>query len=55
MFCMDAGRWFGEVELQTGEPPSCSVIAVTPLQCFVLDKESFEKLLVGKDSLLQFQ
>ena len=43
------------MELQSGKKAACSVIAAGRLQCFVLDQESFERLLSNRGEMLEFE
>jgi len=45
------GEWFGEMALLNNEPRTATVMAVGPVECFVLSFDSF-KLLRGKSELL---
>lgn len=45
------GQFFGEMSLMTGEPRSASVVAMTDLDSYVLDKETFRELLRARPEL----
>jgi small-conductance mechanosensitive channel/CRP-like cAMP-binding protein len=40
-----AGQFFGEMALLTGEPRSATVVALTDVECYRLDKASFQEIL----------
>jgi CRP-like cAMP-binding protein len=42
---LPAGRVFGEMGLMTGEPRRATVIAKTDVECYRIDKDSFEKMV----------
>ncbi len=42
---LDAPSFFGEMGLMTGEPRVADVVAATDIECYRLDKESFEKIV----------
>ncbi|HEX3595556.1 MAG TPA: mechanosensitive ion channel family protein, partial [Polyangiaceae bacterium] len=44
---LEAGDFFGEMSLLTGERRSATVVAITSVECYRLDKSAFEEL-VGK-------
>ena len=46
-----AGGFFGEMSLLTGAPRRATVIAATDVECFRLDKESFEGVLRARPAL----
>ena len=45
------GDFFGEMALLTGEPRRATVTALTPLECFRLDKEAFQDILQSRPGL----
>lgn len=45
------GDFFGEMALLTGEPRRATVTALTPLECFRLDKEAFQDILQSRPAL----
>jgi small-conductance mechanosensitive channel/CRP-like cAMP-binding protein len=42
---------FGEMGLMTGEPRSANVVAVTDVECFRLDKSTFEHVVLGRPEI----
>jgi small-conductance mechanosensitive channel/CRP-like cAMP-binding protein len=42
---LDAPQFFGEMGLLTGEPRLASVVALTEVECFRLEKRGFERIL----------
>lgn len=48
---LGAGQFFGEMSLMTGEPRSASVVAVTDLDCFRLDPETFRELVRARPAI----
>ncbi|HEX3280589.1 MAG TPA: cyclic nucleotide-binding domain-containing protein, partial [Pyrinomonadaceae bacterium] len=42
---LHAGDVFGEMGMMTGEPRTATVIAVTDVECYRLDKEAFHTIL----------
>jgi small-conductance mechanosensitive channel/CRP-like cAMP-binding protein len=42
---LHAGDFFGEMGMMTGEPRAATVIAKTDVECYRLDKESFDKIM----------
>ncbi len=48
---LGSGQFFGEMSLMTGEPRSASVVAMTDLDCYLLDKESFRELVRARPAL----
>ncbi|MDD3884792.1 MAG: mechanosensitive ion channel family protein [Gallionella sp.] len=47
------GDFFGEMSLLTGSPRVASVIARTDLECYRLDKESFEEILRARPAIAE--
>ena len=47
------GSVFGEMGLMTGEPRASTVIALTDVECYRLDKESFKSILVSRPELAE--
>jgi CRP-like cAMP-binding protein len=43
--------FFGEMGLMTGEPRMADVVAVTDVDCFRLDKETFERVLLQRPEI----
>lgn len=50
---LTSGDFFGEMALLTGAPRSATVVACSPMECFRLDKESFEAILRARPSLAE--
>lgn len=50
---LHAGDFFGEMGMMTGEPRSATVIAETDVECYRLDKESFNKVLRRRPELAE--
>lgn len=48
---LEPGQFFGEMSLMTGEVRSATVVAVTDLECYRLDKTAFEALLRERPQL----
>lgn len=46
-----APTFFGEMSLLTGEPRSATVIAISEVECFRLDKAALQRLLDGRPEL----
>jgi CRP-like cAMP-binding protein len=49
---LDAGKFFGEMSLMTGEPRKATVIAQQDTECFVVDRALFHEILIKKGSLV---
>ncbi len=45
------GDFFGEMSLMTGAPRVASVIARTDVECYRLDKEAFEEIMLARPSI----
>ncbi|APW37030.1 hypothetical protein RD110_07300 [Rhodoferax koreense] len=45
------GEFFGEMGLLTGEPRSATVLAVTDVECYRLDKQGFGQVLAARPEL----
>ncbi len=50
---LGAGSYFGEMGLMTGEPRSATIQALTHVDCYRLDKDSFHSLLVSRDEIAE--
>lgn len=50
---LSAGDFFGEMSLMTGVPRVASVIASTDIECYRLDKDSFEELMQARPSIAE--
>lgn len=48
---LGAGNFFGEMGLMTGSPRSATVIAKSDVECYRLDKESFQSILLSRQEL----
>ncbi|HEX4340422.1 MAG TPA: mechanosensitive ion channel family protein [Polyangiaceae bacterium] len=48
---LGAGDFFGEMSLLTGERRSATVVALTSVECYRLDKSAFEELIVKRPEL----
>jgi CRP-like cAMP-binding protein len=46
-----AGQFFGEMSLMTGEPRSATVVALTDLDCYRLDRDTFHELVRARPVL----
>ena len=45
------GDFCGEMSLMTGEPRVASVVATTDVECYRLDKEAFEEIMLARPSI----
>jgi len=50
---LKAGDFFGEMGLMTGEPRSATVIALTDVDCYRLDKETFRSTLKKRPEIAE--
>ena len=50
---IEAPDFFGEMGLMTGEPRAADVVATTDVDCFRLDKATFEQVLVERPELAE--
>jgi small-conductance mechanosensitive channel len=50
---LGAGSVFGEMGMMTGEPRRASVTAKTDVECFRIDKESFESILRARPDIAE--
>jgi CRP-like cAMP-binding protein len=48
---LGGGDFFGEMSLMTGEPRSATVVALSPVRCYRLDKAAFQEILRRRPSL----
>jgi CRP-like cAMP-binding protein len=46
-----APGFFGEMGLMTGEPRANDVIAITDVECYRLDKDGFQKILLARPEI----
>jgi small-conductance mechanosensitive channel/CRP-like cAMP-binding protein len=49
----ERGDFFGEMGMLTGEPRTANVVARTDVECYRLDKESFEQILRERPSIAE--
>jgi small-conductance mechanosensitive channel/CRP-like cAMP-binding protein len=49
---LSAPNVFGEMGVVTGEPRSASVIALTEVECYRLDKEAFQRILKARPHIM---
>lgn len=47
------GDFFGEMSLMTGAPRAASVIALTDVECYRLDKDAFEEIMQARPSIAE--
>ncbi len=50
---LNKGDFFGEMSLMTGEPRVASVMASTDVECYRLDKEAFEEIILARPSIAE--
>ena len=50
---IDAPSFFGEMGLMTGEPRSADVVARTDVDCYRLDKDDFERIVVDRPEIAE--
>jgi small-conductance mechanosensitive channel/CRP-like cAMP-binding protein len=50
---LSRGSFFGEMSLMTGAPRVASVIAKTDIECYRLDKEAFEGIMLARPSIAE--
>jgi CRP-like cAMP-binding protein len=50
---IQAPGFVGEMGLMTGEPRTATVVALTEVECYRLDKEAFNKIIVGRPEITQ--
>jgi small-conductance mechanosensitive channel len=50
---IQAPGFVGEMGLMTGEPRTATVVALTEVECYRLDKEAFNKIMVGRPEIAQ--
>jgi len=48
---LSKGDFFGEMSLMTGSPRVATVIAKTDVECYRLDKEAFEEILLARPAI----
>ena len=47
------GNYFGEMGLMTGAPRAATVVAASEVECYLLDKQSFETVLIKRPELAE--
>jgi small-conductance mechanosensitive channel/CRP-like cAMP-binding protein len=50
---LKAGQFFGEMSLLTGQRRSATVVALTQVECYRLDKDAFQRLLAKRPELAE--
>jgi small-conductance mechanosensitive channel len=50
---LEAGDFFGEMGLMTGERRAATVVALTDVECYRLDKEAFREVVQNRPELLE--
>jgi small-conductance mechanosensitive channel/CRP-like cAMP-binding protein len=50
---LQAPSFAGEMGLMTGAPRTATVVALTEVECYRLDKEAFNKVMVGRPEIAQ--
>jgi CRP-like cAMP-binding protein len=50
---LHAGDFFGEMSLLTGERRTATVVALSPVECYRLDKAAFQELLVARPEVTE--
>lgn len=50
---LDAGQFFGELSVFTGEPRTANVVAISPVECLVIDKDSLMSLFDWRPELAE--
>ena len=50
---LHAGQFFGEMALLTGDARAATVVAKTDVECYRLDRASFQELLAGKPQIAE--
>ena len=50
---LNTGDFFGEMGLMTGEPRTATVMAVTDVECYRLDKEAFKETLQSRPEIAE--
>ena len=50
---LGAGEFFGEMGLMTGEPRTATVIALTDVECYRLDKDAFKETLQSRPEIAE--
>jgi small-conductance mechanosensitive channel len=50
---LHAGDFFGEMGLMTGEPRTATITALTSVECYRLDKESFHQIIKSRPEIAE--
>ena len=50
---IEAPGFFGEMGLMTGEPRAADVVALTDVECYRLDKDGFQRILVERPEIAE--
>lgn len=50
---LGSGDFFGEMSLMTGAPRSATVVAVSPVECYRLDKDAFQKVIRERPAIAE--
>jgi small-conductance mechanosensitive channel/CRP-like cAMP-binding protein len=50
---LGAGTFFGEMSLMTGAPRSATVVSLTEMECYRLDKAAFQEIIAGRPELAE--
>jgi CRP-like cAMP-binding protein len=50
---LSKGDFFGEMSLMTGSPRAASVIAKTDVECYRLDKDAFEEVMLNRPAIAE--
>ena len=50
---LHAGQFFGEMALITGDARAATVVAKTDVECYRLDRASFQELLLGRSEIAE--
>jgi small-conductance mechanosensitive channel/CRP-like cAMP-binding protein len=48
---LSSGQFFGEMSLMTGESRAATVVAKSDVECYIVEKEAFQQILVEKPEL----
>ncbi len=50
---LEAGQFFGEMSLMTGEVRSATIMACSEVECYVVDKSDFAEILTANPKLAE--
>lgn len=50
---LEKGSFFGEMGMMTGAPRSASVVALTDVECYRLDKEAFREIMLARPGIAE--